>query len=226
MRGRSFGTRFIAHAPRSEILHIELKAYRFSGCAFPGSYVGPRLSSSYRQISAKIGRSLTHVGEILIRLGSISNFDILINRECRYGISTLSLLKWHRLPDSKRFRECQTSVKLGERHRRSRHSCRFGTTHPAPAGSSLIYRAEESQIPDHGRLHLSSSMAAKTRRVWGIVGPLRNESRSANAITPASTQIATRPNWFNEGYGKFRNFSCAAPLFPLTTPQESLLGSL
>lgn len=77
---------------------------------------------------------------------------------------------------------------------------------PLPAGSSISFCIPGSLVSDQDRIHLSSEMADGMRRVWGIVGTLRNESFAANMRTPASSQIVLRINWLGDRSQKFRNF--------------------
>ena len=73
---------------------------------------------------------------------------------------------------------------------------------------------QKSELFDQNRLHLASDMAASCRRVWGVIGSLRQETvDSANATTPASAQVALRVNWLGEGTYRYRDFFVRSAAF-------------
>ena len=84
---------------------------------------------------------------------------------------------------------------------------------PLPAGPSISFRIDGSATFDQDRLHLSSEMAANMRRVWGIVGALRDETLSANTLTPASAQIALRLNFLEERPVNYHDFFARAAAY-------------
>ena len=95
---------------------------------------------------------------------------------------------------------------------------------PLPSGSSISFKIENSTVFDQHRIHLSSEMASNMRRVWGTVVSLRNESISANTVTPASAQILLRLNWLDESQEKYRNFFVRCTAFSADYSPRIALG--
>ena len=75
---------------------------------------------------------------------------------------------------------------------------------PLPPGSVFVERSRRVDPNlDQDRVHFSPSMAMRYKRVYGLVAPIRPETRSANTTTAASAQLVTKVCWFSDTNGRW-----------------------